>query len=152
MNLNDSRPDRHSSRATAAGVIVVVACLSATCAGSGSSYFSCDGRTGIANSQSSLPLLSKEIVSNDSRVEGSMEITAENVTIDGIPFVAGSYRICQNDDQILWFSPSGSRTECAANDTFGDLGAFNKINGTVHYHVGDFLAVLRCTPSKKLVK
>ena len=115
-------------------------------------YFSCTGRTGIADHQSVLPLLSKEITSNESKVDGSMHITADSVIVDGIPFVASTYKICQNDDQTLWFSPSGSKDYCAGNDQMSDLGVFNKVTGRLRYHGGDFLAILQCKKTIKLMK
>ena len=120
-------------------------------------YFSCAGITGIADYQSAMPLLRKEITSNETRVDGSMQITADKVIVDGIPFVASTYEICQNNDQMLWFSPSVSKDfvgmdPCPSNDEVNDLGVFNKVSGKLKYHVGDFLAVLQCKKVNKLMK
>ena len=115
-------------------------------------YFSCTGVTGVASHQSALPLMSKVITSSESKVSGSMHITADNVTVDGIPWVSSTYLICQDSDQSLWFSLGGSKDHCAGNDLFNDLGAFNKVTGKLNYHVGDFLAILQCKKSKKLIK
>jgi len=115
-------------------------------------YFSCKGVTGIAMHQSALSLLSKEITSSESKVDGSMHITTDGAIVDGIPFVAGSYKICQKDDQTIWFSPSGSKDYCAGNDQLNDLGVFNKVTGKLSYHADDFLAILQCKKTVKLMK
>lgn len=120
-------------------------------------YFSCAGKTGIADYQSAMPLLRKEITSNETRVDGSMQITADKVIVDGIPFVTSTYQICQNDNQSLWFSPSGSKDyaligPCPSNDIASDLGVFNKVSGKFKYHVGDFIAILQCKKVNKLMK
>lgn len=130
----------------------IVLALASTASFAEEYYFSCTGMTGIAVHQSALPLLSKEITSSESKVDGSMHITADSAIFDGIPFVAGTYKICQNEDQTLWFSPSGSKDHCAGNDQFNDLGVFNKVTGKLSYHVGDFLAILQCKKTMKLMK
>ena len=114
-------------------------------------YFSCTGKTGIADGQAVLPLMSKGIASNESKVDGSMHITADRVIIDGIPWGVGTWQICQNDDQTLWFSPSGSK-DCVAKDEMNNLGVFNKVTGRLRYHDGDFLAILQCKKTIKLMK
>jgi len=115
-------------------------------------YFSCTGKTGIAVQQSALSLLYKEVTSNESKVDGSIHITDVSIVVDGIPFVANTYKICQIDDQAVWFSPSGSKDYCAGNDQFNDLGVFNKVTGKLSYHAGDFLAILQCKKTMKLMK
>lgn len=131
--------------------VIALTLISTTCF-AGDYYFSCKGKTGIADHQSALPLGSKVITSNESNVDGSMQITADSVIVDGIPYVASTYKICQNDDQNISFSPSGSKDYCAGNDLFKDLGVFNKVTGKLSYHVGDFLAILQCKKTSKLMR
>jgi hypothetical protein len=133
-------------------LVAIALTLASTASFAEDYYFSCTGTTGLALHQGALPLLSKEITSNESKVTGSMHITADSVIVDGISFVASTYKICQNSDQSLGFSPSGAKDYCVGNDLFNDLGMFNKVTGKLSYHAGDFLAILQCKNVKKLMK
>ena len=115
-------------------------------------YFSCAGVTGVADNQSTLPLLNKVITSNESKVTASMLISSNSVTIEGIPYLATKELICENTDQTLWFNPSGTKTNCSGNDIFRHLGVFNKTTGALNFHIGDVVAILQCKSSKKLMK
>ena len=76
-------------------------------------------------------------------------MTNAEVAVEGIPYMAGSYKICEESDQLIWFSPS---EYCAGNDIANDLGVFNKISGDIRYHVGDALFILSCKKTDKLIK
>jgi hypothetical protein len=115
-------------------------------------YFSCTGETGLAENQSTLFFASRVITRDGSREDGSIHILGNKVTIEGIPFVAGEYKVCGDEDQILWFSPSGAKEWCANNDMFNDLGMFNKVTGRLIYHGGDFLGNLQCRRATKLYR
>jgi hypothetical protein len=113
-------------------------------------YFRCAGEIGTAAHQGGLFFTNREITGAKSRVSGSLGISTTALMFDGIPFVAGTYKICRNDDQSLWFSPSGGEESCADKDIFDDMGVMNKVSGKVVYHVGDFLAILNCKPARKM--
>lgn len=133
-------------------LITIALALASTTSFAEDYYFSCTGVTGIADNQSMLPLLSKAITSNESKVNGSMFITAESVAIEGIPWLASKELICENGEQTLWFNPSGTKDHCSGNDIFHHLGVFNKVTGTLNMHVGDFVAILQCKNSRKLMR
>lgn len=133
-------------------LITIALALASTTSFAEDYYFSCTGVSGIADNQSILPLLSKAITTNESKVSGSMLITTDSVTIEGIPWLATKDLICENSDQTLWFNPSGSKDYCSGNDIFRHLGVFNKVTGTLNMHIGDFVAILQCKKSKKLMK
>lgn len=133
-------------------IITIAFALASTASFAEDYYFSCTGVTGVADDQSKLPLLSKAITSNESKVSGSMLITTDSVTIDGIPWLTTKDLICENSDQTLWFNPSGSKDHCSGNDIFHHLGVFNKVTGTLNMHIGDIVAILQCQKSKKLMK
>ncbi len=115
-------------------------------------YLSCAGRSGVASRQSQMPLVSRVITDSETEVRGSLHVSTNEIVVEGIPFMAGKYKICQNADQALWFSPTGSSSFCAGNDTFNDLGVLNKVTGEVRYHVGDALFILNCKKAAKIVR
>jgi hypothetical protein len=114
------------------------------------SYFDCRGKTGLSKEQKSIGLEARTITAAESEVRGSMRLSRSAVTVESIPFVSDTYKICQTTDQTLWFSPSGSAEFCAGNDKFNDLGTFNKITGIFRYHAGEFLAILECKLADRL--
>jgi hypothetical protein len=78
-----------------------------------------------------------------------MFVSAKRLEVEGIPLMSGTYDICQDSDQLLFFSVGcypGDR------DKFGDGGVLNKVTGTVRYHVRDALFILKCRKADKLVK
>jgi hypothetical protein len=79
-----------------------------------------------------------------------MQITRYNFTIEGISqWADASYKICEETDQSVWFSPGGDKG-CVQSEALNDIGVFNKVTLDLHYHVGGYLAVLKCAPAKRV--
>jgi hypothetical protein len=92
------------------------------------------------------------ITDYESEIRGSIHVSTNEVVVEGIPLMDYKYKICQNGDQALWFSPTGISSFCAGNDAGNDLGVLNKVTGDVRYHVGDVLFILNCKKAAKIVR
>ena len=132
---------------TVATLLLIVYAASSY-AGKGS-YLSCTGHSGQSPKQDLIPLLSRTITVNESPEKGSIFVGDDKVAVEGIPWMLGDYKICENSDQVILFSPGCFPGE---PDKLHDFGILNKVTGDVRYHVGDSLFILNCRKAAKILK
>lgn len=113
------------------------------------SYLACTGYSGTSPKQDLIPLLSRTITANKGPEKGSIFVGADKIAVEGIPWMLGKYKICENSDQVILFSPACDQSD---PDKFRDLGILNKVTGDVRYHVGESLFILKCRKAEKVVK
>lgn len=131
-------------------VITLIVLSSVQCAAdSSTNYLACTGYSGTAKMQSQVPLENRTITADKSAISGSISVSAKQIDVEGISLMSGAYNICQSSDQSLMFSPACYPGE---PDKFKDLGVLNKVTGSVRYHVGDALFILKCHKAKKVLK
>jgi hypothetical protein len=107
-------------------------------------YYSCTGSSGIASNQAQIPFVKRTITASKNAVTVSFYIGSKEVVVDGVPLMAGDYKICQSSDQALWFSPSDTSYFCGNSDVLDNLGVFNRATGELRYHDGDALFIVTC--------
>jgi hypothetical protein len=112
-------------------------------------YLDCTGHSGTSPMQDLIPLLSRTITANEGPEKGSIFIGTDKIAVEGIPWMMGEYKLCENSDQVILFSPACDRSN---PDRFTNLGILNKVTGDVRYHVGESLFILKCRKAIKVVK
>jgi hypothetical protein len=68
------------------------------------SYLACIGHSGMSPKQDLIPLLSRTITTNETTERGSIFVGADKIMVEGIPWMIGDYKMCENSDQVTIFS------------------------------------------------
>jgi hypothetical protein len=112
-------------------------------------YLTCEGKTGTSPLQSSLYFTARTITDAVTKVSGSVKISDKDILINGIPYVDGKYKVCSTDELNIYFS-YGEYEDCV-KDVNHDMGVLDKVTGKLTYHGGDFLAILHCKKTSKVI-
>jgi malate/lactate dehydrogenase len=103
--------------------------------------------------QDLIPLLSRTITINETAEKGSIFVGADEIAVEGIPWMIGDYKMCENSDQLIIFSSYCNLPEKERKDGMQmSIGILNKITGDVRYHRGEQLFILKCHKAEKVVK
>lgn len=117
------------------------------------SYLSCTGRSGLAQKQDQIPLLSRTITENAGPEKGSIFVGTDKVAVEGIPWMTGEYKICENSDQLIVFTPTHSQScDPGISDKVHNFGILNKVTGDIRYNYGELLFILKCRKATKVLE
>lgn len=118
------------------------------------SYLACTGHSGMSPKQDLIPLLNRTITTNDTLERGAIFVEPDKIAVEGIPWMIGDYKMCENSGQVIIFSyycnlPEGKDREDGMQVSMGIL---NKVTGDVRFNRGEQLFILKCHKAEKVVK
>ena len=117
------------------------------------SYLACYGHSGMSPKQDLIPLLSRTITTNETLERGSIFVGDDKIAVEGIPWMIGDYKMCENSNQVIIFSYYCNLPEKERKDGMQmSMGILNKVTGEVRFNRGEQLFVLTCRKAEKVVK